>query len=144
MRDLKTIKTVLSAVETVHLFFSTFHTTGAANTINRIIDVFPPDQQQQIRVQLSMVLQAVVSQQLIPTIDGKMRPAFEVMVVNSTIRSQIRDGKIHQIDNSILSGKAQGMITMDSSIEELVKEGVVSEENALIFASNSNVLKRKI
>ncbi len=118
--------------------------TGAANTINRIIDVFPSDQQQQIRVQLSMVLQAVVSQQLILTIDGKMRPAFEVMVVNSTIRSQIRDGKIHQIDNSILSGKAQGMITMDSSIEELVKEGVVSEENALIFASNSNVLKRKI
>ena len=126
------------------MFFSTLHTTGAANTINRIIDVFPSDQQQQIRVQLSMVMQAVVSQQLISTIDGIMRPAFEVMVVNSTIRSQIRDGKIHQIDNSILSGKVQGMITMDSSIEELVEEGVVSEENALIFASNPNVLRRKI
>ena len=126
------------------MVFSTLHTTGAANTINRIIDVFPSDQQQQIRVQLSMVMQAVVSQQLISTIDGIMRPAFEVMVVNSTIRSQIRDGKIHQIDNSILSGKVQGMITMDSSIEELVEEGVVSEENALIFASNPNVLRRKI
>ena len=89
-------------------------------------------------------MQAVVSQQLISTIDGIMRPAFEVMVVNSTIRSQIRDGKIHQIDNSILSGKVQGMITMDSSIEELVEEGVVSEENALIFALNPNVLRRKI
>ena len=126
------------------MVFSTLHTTGAANTINRIIDVFPSDQQQQIRVQLSMVMQAVVSQQLISTIDGIIRPAFEVMVVNSTIRSQIRDGKIHQIDNSILSGKVQGMITMDSSIEELVEEGVVSEENALIFASNPNVLRRKI
>lgn len=144
MRDLETIKTVLSAAETGHLVLSTLHTTGAANTINRIIDVFPPNQQQQIRVQLSMVLQAVVSQQLIPSIEGDMRVAFEVMNANTTICSQIRDGKIHQIDNSILSGRAQGMMTMDDSIEKLVKDGIISKENALMYATNPTSLSNKL
>ncbi len=144
MRDLETIQTVLQAAETGHLVLSTLHTTGAANTINRIIDVFPPDQQQQIRVQLSMVLEAVVSQQLIPTKSDKMWPAFEIMIANSTIRSQIRDGKIHQIDNSILSGGALGMETMDTSIEAIYKQGLITSENALMHASNPDALKRKL
>lgn len=144
MRDYETIKTVLSAAETGHLVFSTLHTLGAAETIDRIIDVFPSAQQHQIKVQLSMVLQAVVSQLLIPTIDNKLVPAFEILIVNNAIRTQIRDGKTYQIDNYIASGKQDGMITMDDSIFSLYKEGKISKENALLYAVNSELMEKKI
>ena len=101
MRDYETISTALTAAETGHLVFSTLHTVGAANTIDRVIDAFPPSQQPQIRVQLSMVLQAVVSQQLIPAKDGSVAPAFEIMKANGAIRNMIRESKVHQIDTVI-------------------------------------------
>ncbi len=93
MRDYETMQVAMTAAETGHLLFSTLHTIGAANTIDRIIDVFPANQQRQIAVQLSMVLQAVVSQQLVPTTDGGLTPAFEIMIVNPAIRNMIRDNK---------------------------------------------------
>ncbi|MFQ9634886.1 MAG: type IV pilus twitching motility protein PilT, partial [Coprobacillus cateniformis] len=100
MRDLETIDIAVTAAETGHLLFSSLHTIGAANTIDRMIDVFPSSQQQQIRVQLAMVLSAVISQQLVPSIDGKMIPVFEIMICNQAIRTLIREGKTHQIDNA--------------------------------------------
>lgn len=144
MRDLETIQTVLQAAETGHLVLSTLHTIDATETINRIINVFPAEQQQQIRIQLSMVLQGVISQQLIPTIDKKMRAAFEIMVVNNAIRTQIRENKTHQIPNSIASGKNVGMISMDDSILELYKNGIISKENALLYAANADILAKKM
>ncbi len=144
MRDLETIQTVLQAAETGHLVLSTLHTIDASETINRIINVFPSEQQQQIRIQLSMVLQGVISQQLIPTLDNNMRVAFEIMVVNNAIRTQIRENKIHQIPNSIASGKNMGMITMDDSILELYKNGIISKENAILYASNPDILSKKM
>ena len=144
MRDLETIQTVLQAAETGHLVLSTLHTIDAAETINRIINVFPSEQQQQIRIQLSMVLQGVISQQLIPTVDGKMHAAFEVMIVNNAIRTQIRENKIHQIPNSIASGKNIGMVTMDDSILELYEKGIISKENALLFATNPDIITKKM
>ena len=119
MRDFETIQTALTAAETGQLVFSSLHTVGAAKTVDRIVDVFPANQQQQIRIQLSMVLQAVVSQQLIPTVDGRLTPAFEIMLVNSAIRSLIRDGKVHQMDNVIYSSMDEGMITMDELTQSL-------------------------
>ena len=144
MRDLETIKTVLQAAETGHLVLSTLHTIDASETINRIINVFPSEQQQQIRIQLSMVLQGVISQQLIPTLDNNMRVAFEIMVVNNAIRTQIRKNKIHQIPNSIKKKKNMGMITMDDSILELYKNGIISKENAILYASNPDILSKKM
>ena len=101
MRDYETINTALTAAETGHLVFSTLHTVGASSTIDRIIDAFPPNQQAQIRIQLSMVLQAVVSQQLIPTVNGGVVAAFEIMICNGAIRNLIRESKTHQIDTVI-------------------------------------------
>ena len=109
----------MTAAETGHLVISTLHTVGAANTIDRIIDSFPPDQQQQIRIQISMVMQAVISQQLIPTTDGKEIPAFEIMFLNNAIRNMIREAKIHQIDSVISTAQEEGMITMDASLIQL-------------------------
>ncbi len=144
MRDYETITTAMTAAETGQLVLSTLHTVGAANTIDRIIDVFPPNQQQQIRVQLSMVLQAVVSQQLIPAKDGTLLPVFEIMLVNAAIRNMIRESKVHQIDNAIYSGSNQGMIAMDADIYRLYSEGKITKENALIYASNPETLAKKL
>lgn len=143
MRDLETISVALSAAETGHLVLSTLHTMSAKETINRIIDVFPAQSQQQIRVQLSMVLQSVVSQQLIPSKDGLV-PAFEIMNVNNAIRTMIRENKLQQIDNAIASGKNQGMVTMDDSLIKLVKEGIITKEDALNATDNPEILARKI
>lgn len=143
MRDYETMNVAMTAAETGHLIISTMHTVGAANTIDRIVDSFPPSQQQQIRLQLSMVLQAVVSQQLIPTVDNKLVPAFEVMIANTAIRNLIRESKTHQIEAVIYSSNDEGMLLMDSSIEKLYLEGKISKYNALRHASNSdNLLKR--
>jgi len=144
MRDLETIRTAMTAAETGHLVISTLHTVGAVNTIDRIIDVFPPSQQHQVRIQLSMVLQSVISQQLIPAEDGKLYPAFEIMHLNSAIRSLIRDSKEHQIDAVIQSSSSEGMISMDSSIFDLYKKAIISAETALRFAHNEDQMARRI
>ena len=144
MRDYETISTAMTAAETGQLVFSTLHTTGVVNTIDRIIDVFPANQQQQIRVQLSMVLEAVVSQQLIPTVDGGVVPAFEVLFVNSAVRNLIREAKIYQINNVLFSGGSSGMCSMDGEIFRLYESGKISRENALLYCSNLENMKKKL
>ena len=144
MRDYETISTALTAAETGHLVFSTLHTVGAANTIDRVIDAFPPNQQPQIRVQLSMVLQAVVSQQLIPAKDGSVAPAFEIMKVKGDIRNMIRESKVHQIDTVIYSSAGEGMISMDASILELYRQGKISAEEAMTCAAAPAALAKKM
>ncbi len=134
LRDEETIKIALTAAETGHLVFSALHTLGAANAIDRLVDSFPHNQQNQIRMQLSMVLQTVVCQQLIPTNDGKLMPAFEVMHCNTAIRTLIRDGRTHQINSIIQSSTEDGMISMDASIAEIYKKGLISKESALTFS----------
>lgn len=144
MRDFETIQTALTAAETGHLLFSTLHTLGASKTIDRIVDVFPASQQQQVRIQLSMVLQAVVSQQLIPATDGGIVPAFEVMLVNSAIANMIRENKVQQMDNVIYAGIAEGMISMDSDILRLYREKRITRQNALLYAINPDVLAKRM
>ena len=144
MRDHETISVAMTAAETGHLIFSTLHTVGAANTIDRVIDAFPPNQQFQIRAQLSMVLQAVISQHLIPTLDNKIVPAFEVMLVNSAISNMIRESKIHQIDSVIHSSASMGMLTMDTSLLNLYKQGIISDKSAVTYSSNPEVMKKKL
>lgn len=136
MRDLETIKLAITAAETGHLVFSTLHTVDSAQTIDRIVDVFDPDQQAQIRTQLSVTLQGIVSQTLVPTKDGKGRVgAFECMVVTPSIRTLIRDGKTHQLYSEIQTGAEFGMQTLDSDLLRLVKDGVVDYEHAVAKSS---------
>lgn len=145
MRELETISTAITAAETGHLVLSTLHTIGAAKTIDRIIDVFPPYQQQQIKIQLAAVIQGIVSQQLIPRADGKGRVgAFEIMIINSAIQNLIREGKTHQIQSSIQTGNKYGMKTMDMSLVELYKTGLISYESALTYSMDRDMLKRMI
>lgn len=144
MRDHETIRTAMTAAETGHLIIATLHTSGAVNTIDRIIDSFPSTQQAQIRIQLSSVLHTVVSQQLIPSKDGGMVPAFEIMHMNSAIKSLIRDSKSHQIDNAITAGGSEGMITMDQSILNLYKDGHIDANIALSYSVNPEQLRRRM
>lgn len=144
MRDLETIKTAMTAAETGHLIMATLHTRGAVNSIDRIIDTFPANQQNQIRVQLSAVLSTVISQQLIPGVDGNMVPAFEIMHVDNAIRNMIRENKSHQIDMAIASGAEKGMISMDQYIVNLYKAGKISRETALEYADNREQMERRI
>jgi twitching motility protein PilT len=145
MRDLETISTAITAAETGHLVLSTLHTNSAASTIDRVIDVFPPHQQQQIRVQLSTVLVSIISQQLIPTYDMNGRvAAFEVLHANQAIRNLIRENKTHQITSILQTSRNVGMQTMDESLLNLCKEGVISREQALIFAADPATLERRI
>ena len=144
MRDYETISIAMTAAETGHLILSTLHTVGAANTIDRVIDAFPPNQQQQIRTQLAMVLDAVISQQLIPTVDGGVQPAFEIMFLNNAIRNMIRESKIHQIDGIIATSQEEGMISMDNSLIKLYRDGVISRENAIAYSSNSELMEKKL
>lgn len=145
MRDYETIEIAITAAETGHLVFSTLHTIGAVSTIDRIIDVFPPHQQQQIRVQLSSVLEGVISQQLIPTMDGNGRvAAFEVMLANPAIRNLIREGKNHQIESFIQTNKKMGMQTMDDSIFELYLKGLIDRNQAISFAQDMATMERKV
>jgi len=145
MRDLETISIAITAAETGHLVFSTLHTIGAASTIDRIVDVFPPHQQQQTRVQLSMVLEGVISQQLLPAENGKGRvAAFEVMFATPAIRSLIRDAKTHQIQGTVQTSKQVGMVTMDDYLYDLYREGTISRDNCLIYAQDQPSLRKKL
>ena len=143
MRDAETIKAAVTAAETGHLVISTLHTIGAANTVDRIVDSFPPSQQQQIRTQLSQALEGVVSQQLLPGLDGGLLPAFEVMTVTPAVRNMIRESKAFQLESVISTSAALGMITMDQSILNLLKAGKISRETALRHASNPDWMERR-
>lgn len=143
MRDLETIAIAITAAETGHLVFSTLHTIGAAKTIDRIIDVFPPHQQQQIRVQLAAVLQGIVSQQLVQTADGKGRvAALETMTITPAIQNLVREGKTHQIESSIQTGSKYGMKTMDMALAELYRAGTITSETALTYSVDRETIKR--
>ncbi|MEA2580598.1 MAG: twitching motility protein PilT [Actinomycetota bacterium] len=143
MRDLETIGTAITAAETGHLVFATLHTQDAPQTIDRIIDVFPPHQQQQVRVQLATTLQGVVTQQLIPTSDGQGRAvAVEIMIATPAIRNLIREGKVHQIYSAMQAGGRYGMQTMDMSLSALVKTGKISQQMAFERCHDAEELER--
>ena len=144
MRDPETIRTAVTAAETGHLLVATLHTRGAVNTIDRIIDTFPADQQQQIRIQLSAVLCTVVSQQLLPDVNGGQVPAFEVLQVNAAVRNMIRDSKNHLIPGAIAAGGAEGMLSMDQSIFALCQAGRITKQTALAYAENPEQLQRRL
>ena len=145
MRDFETISVAITAAETGHLVLSSLHTMGAANTIDRVIDVFPPHQQQQIRVQLANVLEAVVSQQLVPLANGQGRvAAFEVMHANHAVRNLIREGKSHQLTSVMQTNRKLGMVTMDESILQLYSNGAISKEMAIQFASDPDTMQNKV
>ena len=144
MRDYETIEVAMTAAETGQLLFSSLHTTGAANTVDRIIDVFPASQQAQVRMQLSMVLQTVISQQLLPSVDGKLIPVFEIMHTNAAIKNLIREGKTHQIDAAIQSGAAQGMISMDASLLKLAQQGRITKDTALTYCLHYEAMEKRL
>ena len=145
LRDLETISTALTAAETGHLVFATLHTQDAPQTIDRIIDVFPAHQQEQVRVQLAATVQAVVTQQLVPTRDRAGRvPAVEVMIATPAIRNLIREGKIHQITTAMQSGGKHGMVTMDQSLAELVRKHIITYEMAAERCKNLEDLQRLV
>ncbi len=144
MRDQETIHTAMTAAETGHLLIATLHTKGAVNTIDRIVDTFPSGQQDQVRVQLSMVLHTVISQQLVPGVAGDLVPAFEIMHVNNAIRSLIRDSKTHQIDNAIAAGGVEGMATMDQSLLNLYRDRRIGRETAMAFSDNPEQMRRRL
>ena len=142
MRDIETISTAITAAETGHLLLSSLHTLGAAKTIDRVIDAFPANQQNQIRAQLSMVLRAVVSQRLILTNEGKLHPVFEVMCVNPAIQNLIREGKTHQIDNAIFGGGAD-MLSMDTELARLLRDGKIDKDQAALLAIHPETVERQ-
>ncbi len=141
MRDTETISTAISAAETGHLLLSSLHTIGAAKTIDRIIDAFPAEQQHQIRMQLSMVLRAVISQRLLPKKDGGLIPVYEVMISTPAVQNLIRENRTHQLDNVIAGGQSLGMMSMNRELDRLVREGQITKETAVMYAE-SNDIKR--
>lgn len=144
MRDLETISTAISAAETGHLVFGTLHTIDAAETVNRIIDVFPTGQQQQIRLQLSQVLLAVLSQTLVRRKNGGRVPACEIMVCNQAIKNLIREGQVHQLLNAMQLGKKDGMQTLNQALIDLVKEGIVSMDDVIAHSNNLEELMSSV
>jgi twitching motility protein PilT len=145
MRDLETIQTALTAAETGHLVFGTLHTQDASSTIDRVIDVFPPNQQDQIRIQLSSTLEAVVTQQLVPVSDGNGRcVAAEVLIATSGVRNLIRSAKTHQIYSLMQTGAQVGMQTMDQSLAQLVREGVITLDMALDRCRDEEELSQQL
>ena len=144
MRDLESTSSALTIAETGHLVFSVLHTNSAAQTIDRIIDVFPPGSKDQIRVQLSTVITAIISQRLVPAIDGGRIPVFEILTATPAVRNVIREGKSFMIDNIIQTSSDLGMISFDAYMAKLVFEGKVSEEVALSYSSNPLELQNKL
>lgn len=144
MRDYETIKNAMTAAETGHLIFSTLHTFGAVNAIDRIIDVFPPQQQAQIRVQLSMSLKAIISQQLIPCLQGGVIPVFEILPINTAVANLIRDGRTNQIQTILTSAGTANGGTMDSNLYQYYKAGKISLEDCLRCCENIDQMKKRI
>lgn len=145
MRDLETIAIAITAAETGHLVFSTLHTNSSADSIDRMIDVFPPHQQQQIRVQLSGVLEGILAQQLLPKADGKGRvAAFEVMIATYAVRNLIREGKAYQIPSILQTGKKDGMQTMDDAIFELYLKREIDGDTALRYSFDLDRMKGRV
>ena len=144
MRDLETIRAAMTAAETGHLLLTTLHTRSAVSTIDRIVDTFPAEQQEQIRIQLCSVLHTVISQQLLPKKGGGLVPAFEIMHMNKAVQSLIRDRKTHQVDNTIATSAGEGMISMDQYILNLYLEGLIERDTAIRFARNKDQLLRKL
>jgi twitching motility protein PilT len=146
MRDLDTMKVAVTAAETGHLVFSTLHTNSAAQSIDRIIDTFPTYQQGQVRSQIANSIQAVVSQRLIPTVNGELTPALEILLANNAVKSLIRENRIYQLDTVIETHRREGMVSMNSSLFDLIVRGIVSYETALLYSpdpiSLRNMLKR--
>ena len=144
MRDPETIRTAITAAETGHTVIATMHTKGSVNAIDRMLDCFSGAHQAQIRFQLATVLRTVVSQQMIPSIDGGEIPAFELMHVNSSIRGMIRDNKNYQIENAINAGRHEGMISMDQSLAELYHAGKITRETAVSYAEHPDQIVRHL
>ena len=144
MRDLETIQAAITIAETGHLVFATLHTNSAAQSIDRMVDVFPAHQQPQVRTQLSNMLMAICSQRLVPAIGGGRVVSAEIMVANPAIRALIRDGKTFQIDNAIQTGADQGMQTMDRTLAKLVQTGVISYDSAREYAVDIDELNRLV
>jgi twitching motility protein PilT len=144
MRDLETISTALTIAETGHLVFSTLHTNNASETIDRMIDVFPPHQQEQIRFQIASSLLGIISQRLIPRKDGGRVPATEILKANTAIRNTIREGKTYQIVNSIQTGSAEGMMTLDSSLVDLVKKNKINKEDAIFYSTDKSYIEKSL
>ena len=142
MRDFETISAAVTAAETGVLLFSTLHTSSVANTINRIIDVFPPAQQVQMRVQLSQLICGVVCQKLVPCADGGLSPAFEIMRSTPAIQNMIREGKYHQLESAMQT--SDGMVTMDTSLTDMYQAGRITKETALSYCNNYEFMKKRI
>jgi twitching motility protein PilT len=143
MRDYDTISAAITAAETGVLLLSTLHTSSAANTINRILDVFPASQQKQVKIQLSQLLCGIVCQQLVPGTDGSLIPVFEILKSNTAIQNMIREDKLHQLDSAMQAGAAEGMCTTDGSLLKLFREGRITKETALLSCVNyENMAKR--
>ena len=143
MRDLETISTAITAAETGHLVFSTLHTNSAADALDRVIDVFPPHQQQQIRIQFASVIEGVVAQQLLPRMDGGRVAAFEVLIANSAIRNLIREGKSFQIPSIIQTARKDGMQAMDDTIYELFLANFITRQTAIDFAQDTTAMTER-
>ncbi len=144
MRDTETIATAVTAAETGHLVFSTLHTNNAAQTINRIIDSFPPEQQDQIRVQLAGSLTGIFSQRLIPRISGGLIPAYELLINNNAVSNLIREKRIHEINTVIETSSRDGMIDMNRSLAELVRAGEITVESAYLNSLNPKTLEKLV
>ena len=144
MRDFETISAAITAAETGVLLFSTLHTSSAANTINRIVDVFPATQQVQVRGQLAQLVRGVVCQQLVPTVDGTITPVFEVLKSNPAIQNMIRENKLHQLEAAMQAARAEGMMTMDNSLFELYQQGKITKETLLNSCNNYEFVSKRV
>lgn len=144
MRDYETISAAITAAETGVLLFSTLHTSSAANTINRIVDVFPASQQSQIRGQLAQLIRGIVCQQLIKTTDDRLIPVFEVLKSSPAIHNMIRENKLHQLESAMQAASSEGMVTMDASLLDLYNRGIISEDILLTHCSNYDYVSRQI
>lgn len=144
MRDYDTISAAITAAETGVLLFSTLHTSSAANTINRILDVFPASQQQQVKIQLAQILKGIVCQQLVPAKDGGQIPVFEVLKSTPAVQNMIREGKLHQLDSTMQSGANEGMYTMDGSLLKLYREGKITKETALVSCVHYETMSKRL
>ena len=144
MRDYEAISAAITAAETGVLLFSTLHTSSAANTINRIVDVFPASQQSQIRGQLAQMIRGIVCQQLVKTTDDRLIPVFEVLKSSPAIHNMIRENKLHQLESAMQAASSEGMVTMDASLLDLYNRGIISEDTLLTHCSNYEYVSRQI